>query len=53
MRQQFGDVPVRMRRQTRENVTQVGVRIVTIVLGGGDQAHDRSGTYAGGFGSGE
>ncbi len=47
MREQFGDVGRFVGRQSREDVFQIGVRIVPIELGRLDQAHDGSRTLTG------
>jgi hypothetical protein len=39
MRQQFTDASSRMRRQAREDVLQIGIRIVPVELGRLNQAH--------------
>lgn len=53
MRQQFLDPAVRVRRQARENIFQIGVRIVPIELGRLDQAHHGGSALARTQGSGE
>lgn len=41
MREQFVDLTRRLRRQVRESVLQVGIRIMSIEPRRLDQAHDR------------
>ena len=40
MRQQFLNVAILLRRQTHQDIFQIGVRIVAIELGRLNQAHD-------------
>lgn len=42
MRQEFLDATGRVSRQPFEHVLEIAIRIVTIELGGLDQAHDDS-----------
>ena len=46
MRQQLLDLTCPPRRQTSENVLQVGIRIMRVELGRLDQAHQRSSAFA-------
>lgn len=46
MRQQRCNLTCPLRRQARQHILQVGIRIVSIVPGRLDQTHDRSGAFA-------
>lgn len=46
MRQQFCNLTRQLRRQARQHILQVGIRIVPIIAGRLDQTHDRSGALA-------
>ena len=46
MRQQFGNLTRTLRRQARENVLQIGVRIMTIQPRRLDQVHDRRSPFS-------
>lgn len=51
MRQEFLDPARRLRRQALAHVLKIPVRIVTVELGGLDQAHDHRGALTGAQGS--
>lgn len=45
MRQQRSNFTRPLRRQARQHILQIGIRIVPIVPGRLDQTHDRSGAF--------
>src|SRR5665213_3937061 len=53
MRHQLLESAGGLRRQTLKDILEVAVRIVSVELGGLDQAHDDSGTLPGAQGAGE
>ena len=46
MRQQFGDSAVALSRQARQDILEVGIRVVPVELGGSNQTHDCRGSLA-------
>ena len=51
--QQGAKVAIERGRQARQHIGELGMRLVAVGLGGGQQAHDRGGALAGPLGPGE